>query len=134
MDAMRPAFGFGGEGDAEEAISPEERKRRHRARRTSARLAEGDGVDARRTARASFQRNQSYEDARAIFLLGLHEIESLFGDVVAGLDFLVRRDLVSQSDRFTEALHILLVGSTRIQSCIWILSARTCSCICERAT
>lgn len=87
MDAARPSFA--GDIDAEEVPSPEERKRRHKARRTSARLAEGDGAKARANARAAFNRGHSYEDARAIFLLGLHEVESLFGDVVAGLDFLV---------------------------------------------
>jgi hypothetical protein len=70
--------------NSDEEISPAELKRRVRERRKSARSATEAGV-----ARASVAAERKRSDGRAVMLLGIEEIASLFGDVVNGLHFLV---------------------------------------------
>lgn len=89
LDMMRsPPSGSSTPPDAEEL------KRRFKARRMSSKRAE-EGREVRNSMnKEKGERNGIRgEDERAIFLLGLHEVESLFGDVVAGLEFLVRDNL-----------------------------------------
>lgn len=70
--------------NSDEEISPAELKRRVRERRKSARSVTEAGV-----ARASVAAERKRSDGRAVMLLGIEEIASLFADVVNGLHFLV---------------------------------------------
>lgn len=64
-----------------EGPSPEELKRRLRERRKSR--------SAGRPAAAAAAASAPRADARAVMLLGIEEVASLFGDIVNGLHFLV---------------------------------------------
>ena len=70
------------DGTSDDEPSPEELKRRLRERRKSRSAVEGNGG-------AMPKMNIPRGDARAVLLLGMEEIASLFGDIVNGLHFLV---------------------------------------------
>lgn len=91
--------------------SPEELKRRLRERRKSRSAGGGAGGPAQ----AGGPRGG---DARAVMLLGLEEVASLFGDIVHGLHFLVssHRCAVWGFELNGASSH----GSIRMGSCIWI--------------
>lgn len=71
-------FDMSGQADSEaEPLSKDEMKKLFRRRRLSSRA--GEGLAARR------------QDVRGILLFSREEIESLFGDILEGLEFLASR-------------------------------------------